>query len=358
MIEAEIKPASRFPFVVVGDLEFHDPEYLIDELLETDTLGLIFGDPASGKSFVAVDMALSVATGADYHDRPTKQGAVFFIAGEGHNGLARRFNAWAKAHGEKLEGVPLFKSARAAQFLDKQSAAQVSDAVADLAKVHGNPVLIIIDTLARNFGSGDENSTKDMNDFVSAIDKLKANFPNCVVLIVHHCGHGEKQRARGSMALKAALDCEYRVEKTDETLTLTCTKMKDAVEPSPAFFEFRDVQLGDDAQSAVLIQTDAPERREKQPSKTQRLALDTFIEAAAKLGMFTGEEFTGLHLDEWQASFLASHTGDNMDSKKRAFRRARQDLVTARQLNVRDDVYSTDNPKILDDIIASRTSRT
>ena len=33
---------------------------------------------------------VSVAIGADFHEHPTKQGAVFFIAGEGHNGLGRQ----------------------------------------------------------------------------------------------------------------------------------------------------------------------------------------------------------------------------------------------------------------------------
>ncbi|WP_439560713.1 AAA family ATPase [Roseinatronobacter sp.] len=50
--------------------------------------------PSSGKSFLAVGIALSVATGTPFHGRDTKQGAVFFIAGEGRNGLARRFAAW------------------------------------------------------------------------------------------------------------------------------------------------------------------------------------------------------------------------------------------------------------------------
>jgi hypothetical protein len=39
---------------------------------------------------------------------------------------------------------------------------EVLESVRHLAENHGEPVLIVVDTLARNFGNGDENSTKDM----------------------------------------------------------------------------------------------------------------------------------------------------------------------------------------------------
>lgn len=92
-------PATAFRFVAVGDLEYRPPEYIIDGLFETETLGPLFGDPGCGKLFLAVDIALSVASGVQFHGRDVRQGPVFFIAGEGHNGLARRFAAWGEARG-------------------------------------------------------------------------------------------------------------------------------------------------------------------------------------------------------------------------------------------------------------------
>jgi hypothetical protein len=73
------RTAPAFTFTAVGDLEARPSEFLIDGLIETDTLGVVFGDPGCGKSFIAADIALSVATGDPFHGRPTKQGAVFFI---------------------------------------------------------------------------------------------------------------------------------------------------------------------------------------------------------------------------------------------------------------------------------------
>jgi hypothetical protein len=346
-----------FPFVQVGSLHYRTPEYVIDGLLETETLGLIFGDPGCGKSFLAVDIAAAVATGTPFHGRATKQGAVFFIAGEGHNGLVRRFAAWSKARSTSLDDAPLFKSERAAQFLDADSASAVANAVSGLAAQHGAPALIVIDTLARNFGSGDENNTRDMSEFVVAIDDLKALFPGCSVLIVHHSGHADKQRARGAMALKGALDAEYRVEKPKEgdLIRLICTKMKDAEPPKDMAFKFVPVALGD-AQSAVLEATDAPERQKKL-TPTQALAVSAYRTAADKKGQWSGGAFMGVHLNDWRLAFYAKHTGDSADAKRKAFLRARNELVEKRIFYVHNDLYLIRNPEEQLAILGQRDNR-
>jgi hypothetical protein len=349
---------GAFPFVPVGSLRYRAPEYVIEGLLETETFGLIFGDPGCGKSFLAVDIAASVASGTQFHGRTTKRGSVFFIAGEGHNGLARRFAAWSKARSTSLADVPLFKSERAAQFLDVENARAVADAVSGLAAQHGAPALIVIDTLARNFGSGDENNTRDMSEFIVAIDDLKALFPGCSVLIVHHSGHADKQRARGAMALKGALDAEYRVEKPNDNalIRLICTKMKEAEPPNDMAFKFVPVDLGE-AHSAVLESTDAPQRQKKL-TPTEKLAVSTYHTAALEKGRWDDGAFMGVHVDDWRSAFYAKHTGDNTDAKKKAFQRARAELVDQGQFYVHNDLYLTRNPEEQLSILSSGTCGT
>jgi hypothetical protein len=346
---------SPFSFAPVGDLQYRAPEYLVDELFETETLGLIFGDPGCGKSFLAVDLGMSVASGTPFHGRAVKQGSVFFIAGEGHNGLARRFAAWSKARNVPLSGVPLFKSERAAQFLNGRSANAVGDAVALLAEQHGQPVLIIVDTLARNFGAGDENNTKDMSEFVTSVDDLKARFPGCTVLILHHSGHAEKQRARGAMALKGALDAEYRVEKTGMQLRLVNTKMKDAETPQDIHFQFRQVDLVD-ANSAVLEVMDAAERKAKLTS-AQRLGLDTYITAAAAQGFWEDGAFRGVRIDAWRDAFYAKHTGENVETKKKAFQRVRKSLLDDGHIEIKKNIGFSHDAVIQSLIMQERDKR-
>jgi hypothetical protein len=83
-----------------------------------------------------------------------------------------------------------------------------------------------------------------MSSFIMNVDRyiripFKAN-----VLLVHHSGH-TTGRARGSSALKAALDAEYMVEKDENFVTITPTKMKDSELPPSLTLQFKKVELGE-----------------------------------------------------------------------------------------------------------------
>lgn len=279
-----------FRFVAVGDLDLSPPEFLVQDLIETDSLGVIFGEPGCGKSFLAVDLACSVATGIAFHGREVKAGPVLYIAGEGHHGLVRRFKAWEELYHAPLQNSPLFKSTCSAQFLDGESATQVLDQARSLAATHGTPSLVIVDTLARNYGPGDENSTADMSRFVAAMDRLRDQL-GCVVLIVHHSGHQEKERGRGSTALKAAADAEFVVVKEGDTIDVRCTKMKDADTPPDLRFQLTDVDLLGDVpmKSAALVAVDngGAVSRKGKPQKPLSATNQSYWEGI--LDFFAGE---------------------------------------------------------------------
>lgn len=345
-----------FEFVAASELRYTPPEFVVEDIVEADSLCLGFGDPGSAKSFLFVDIALSVATGTDFHCRPVKQGAVFYIAGEGHNGLGRRFRAWSRHRGVPLDGAPCFVSKRPAQFLDETSAKAVTRAVAQLAERHGPPVLIVIDTLARNFGPGDENSNTEMGKFIAAIDNLRAMFPGCTVLIVHHSGHSAKNRSRGAIALPGALDCEYRIEKVKDCVTLINTKMKDAPQPPPLTFRLEDVDIGNGWTSAVLVETEvvAPQ---KDLSPMHKLARDSYIRAAVAGESWSNADGAGLHVDEWRERFNSMHPADRMDAKRQAFSRVRRELLSDGVISIEKDVYFWNDAAVVEEIGSKRRSR-
>lgn len=241
----EIIP-ERPLFTAVHELlgEIRAINWLVDGYLEADALGMLFGPSGGGKSFVAVSLACSIATGTPWFGCKVKQGAVFYIAGEGHQGLARRFAAWSKSSEVAIaRDTPLFKSNRAVQLLDATAAQAVRDEVSRLASSTGQaPALVIIDTLARNFGDGDENKQQDANRFIEAMDEIRREF-GCHVLVVHHSGH-EMDRARGSSALKAAMDQEFHVKGSGGLMELLVTKMKDAELPANRRFKIAQLGLG------------------------------------------------------------------------------------------------------------------
>jgi hypothetical protein len=236
-------PASRRITLTRADqIQMRPPQWLLRGMLERDTFALIFGDPGCGKSFLAIDWSCRLATGTPWRGHDVQKGPVVYVAGEGQQGFGRRIRAWSEYHGVCLDGVPLYL----APAVGIPNPAEVIDLITAIdigVEAVGQPAMIVLDTLARCFGGGDENSTQDMSRFVSACDAIRERY-KCTILVVHHAGHGDKTRARGAIALKAALDAEYRLVN-DGGLMLTSTKMKDAQLPSPLAMEMVTVDLPD-----------------------------------------------------------------------------------------------------------------
>lgn len=261
------KPALKSRFVRLATMGDRPPavDWLIEDYLERDTTAQLFGDPGSAKSFIALDIALSIATGQDWRGHATKTSPVFYIAGEGLRGLQRRKEAWLRYHEIEDRSAPFWLSNGATALSDPgQLAALIADIDAAIADI-GLPGLITIDTVARNFGGGDENSTKDMSAFIVALDTLRERY-RCCILLVHHTGHAEKSRARGSIALLGSLDAEYRVEKTgidEKTIQMVSTRQKDNDDPPALVWNLTRYDLpwcdakGRPLNSAVLIPNDS-----------------------------------------------------------------------------------------------------
>jgi len=175
----------------------------------------------------------------------------------------------------------LFVSEAPAELSSSISAANVAAAVQQLADASEEPpALIVIDTLARNFG-GDENSATDMGHFVRNADALRRRW-KATVLIVHHSGKDGDRGARGSSALKGAADAEYEVSRSteDKLVRLIPRKMKDAEEPKPLAFELVTVPIHDDTgeqiEGAALTVADynAPVPVAAKLGNRQKAALD------------------------------------------------------------------------------------
>ena len=282
--------AGPFVFTSSADLKPTLTKWLVKGLVPDDAQGELIGPPAAGKSFLAIDLAFCVATGTPFHGHAIKRtGPVFYIAGEGHNGLSRRFEAWQRHH--RIRSGQVFLSERACSLLDPESVASVLLSIREIAEVLGTPALIILDTLARNFGNGDENSTRDMGHAVMALDEIRGEF-GCTMLSLHHTGH-EGTRGRGSSALKGASDFQFKFEEDRGVRVLSSLKVKEDRAPERMAFKLVDIRLGivdDDGfeeRKAVLELTEAPQPPGPGMSETTAKVLKWFqdnpeIEAGPK----------------------------------------------------------------------------
>lgn len=304
--------APPFRFVAACDMPVKPVAWLIHSYIEEDALAVLYGPPGKGKSFFALDVSCCIATGTPFHGHDVKPGAVFYIAGEGHNGLARRLRAWAQHNNCEMPSL-LFVSEAPTDLSSATNASKVTEAVQQLAGATGeSPVLIVIDTMARNFG-GDENSATDVGQFVRNADALRRHW-KATVLIVHHSGKDGEKGARGSSALKGAADAEYEVSRSDEDklIRLTPRKMKDAEEPSPLAFELVGVPVRDDTGALVggaalkLTEYTAPMPVSAKLGKQQKAALDALeqmhAEIAERLARQGREDHpVNILVDAWKA---------------------------------------------------------
>jgi len=207
------------------------PSWLIDRIIPAGGLCGLYGPPGVMKSFVAADLALSVAAGGLWQGHKVTQGFPLYVCAEGASGMGKRINGWLeyrKLKASRVRGAWLTESVPV--YADSDGMARVIERIEEADIV---PDLIVIDTLARCF-DGDENQQADMGRFVAGVDRLRKEFDS-TVLVVHHT-RLDGDRERGNTAFRGAADTMLSLSNKKGKLILACNKQKDAE-------EFEDIEL-------------------------------------------------------------------------------------------------------------------
>jgi hypothetical protein len=204
-----------------------DPRWLIDGLVPDEGLAVMFGASGSGKSFVALDWCLCVASGHPWFGHAIERpGFTVYVAAEGRCGVKPRVEAWWRAHGRP----DLTRARFLLDAVNLRNPAEMRTLRDELATLPERPRLLMIDTLARSMPGGDESAARDMGEAIAALDSLQVD----VRTIVHHVGHNGSHE-RGSSALQGAADLRVKIEREARSRqrTLTCEKCKEATEWEP-----------------------------------------------------------------------------------------------------------------------------
>lgn len=205
------------------------PPALVDGLLMLDSTAVIYGASGSYKTFTALDIAAHIATGSWWWGQRVHAGPVIYVVAEGAGRFGSRVDGWERHHVQLEPHHPIHWVTMPVNLYDVATVG----AFIEYAQALG-PVLIVFDTLARCILGVEENSARDMGQVIHHVDLIRRATGACVTL-VHHTGHQEG-RARGSSALRAALDTEIEVVGTDGQVTVKVTKQKDGQEPNPRHF--------------------------------------------------------------------------------------------------------------------------
>ncbi|MDA7809258.1 helicase RepA family protein, partial [bacterium] len=234
---------------------------LVEGLISENSFCVMYGAPGSGKSFCALDIGLSIASGMPWHDKQTQQGSVLYIAGEGVGGLKRRVKAFHTHHG--LSSIGSFHVLQqAVNFRDEQS---VQRLLRSIDREDGNFQAVFVDTVARALPGSDENSATDMGAFVDACDRIR-HHTGAAVIGVHHSGKDVSRGMRGSSALLGAVDTSIEVKNSDGVICLKNEKQKDHAEHPPIYVKMKEIVLIDGSSVVLeLISSDGGKNPTKRP---------------------------------------------------------------------------------------------
>ncbi len=216
-----------------------EPRWLVERVLPDHGVGQLVGPSYTGKTYVALDLALRVANGLGSWcgGEIAEAGDVVYVLMEGAFGFADRERAWLSAHPGTTNGR-LFTIEE--ESVDLASRASVATLLADVRNHEGGvrPRLVVVDTQALATPGTDEQSNTDMNLVFSRCKAVAVEL-DAVVLLVHHSGHKEAERARGASAQFAACDFSVSIAKdaTSPVGTLHVRKVKDYTAHGPYGFE-------------------------------------------------------------------------------------------------------------------------
>ena len=231
-------PEPRYKLLSAADLRDLPPlAWRVRGVLPAVGLAALYGPSASGKSFLAFDMAAAIAEGQRWFDCRVEAAPVVYAALEGEAGFKLRAQAWEVSRGRGLpDGLHMMM--QGFKLTEPQD-------VTDLAAVVSAGAVVFLDTLNRAAPTADENSSKDMGEILQAAKTLQAITGGLVVL-VHHTGKNAAAGLRGHSSLFAAMDAAVEVSRDGDRREWKVAKSKDGQDGDAHPFKLNIETLGTD----------------------------------------------------------------------------------------------------------------
>jgi hypothetical protein len=323
---------KRFQSRQVSQFNLDAAPELIAGWLGQGELAAMIGAPSAGKTAIAAGMAVATATGAPWMGCAIERGATLFLELEGVRGLASRIRAAAIHAGISIENLPIHVIGEGFSFALDADRRELLEAIKSLQESLADPLhLICVDTVARAAAGLDENSASDMAVIVRFCDVLR-EATGAAVLLLHHTGLGAADRARGSSALRGALDAEILVTRDTATGigTIVANKMRERDLPRPLTFRIESADIGRGMTGPVAVAAD-PALGTKKPALGKNTSrVWTMIQGAAPISL------TALN-----QKFRVGWAGGQSESAPRtAVKRALDDLCEQGLILVENGVVS------------------
>ena len=221
-----VENCQLLPVVRVADIvtEENPQRWLIDQLWGAAAVGVIGGAPKCSKTWLALDMSLSVATGTaclDRYEVPQPGPVLVYLAEDSLAIVRERVEGIARHRGLQIDSVPLHVITAPVLRLDRDPhRTQLRETARRL-----RPRLLLLDPLVRLHGI-DENHAGEVAALLAYFRALQRDLDLAVVL-VHHTrknapgGTAAGQGLRGSSDIHAFGDSNLYLRRTGARLTLS-----------------------------------------------------------------------------------------------------------------------------------------
>jgi hypothetical protein len=274
---------STLPVLPAAKLPSHAPEqrWLVDQLWGTEAVGIIGGEPKCCKSFLALDLAVSVASGTACIGRFGVAHAarvLLFAAEDPLHVVRERLEGITAARGLTLKNLPLFVITATRLRLDDSTCCEQLCETVEKA----NPALLVLDPFVR-LHAVDENNAGEVAPLLGFLRKLQRQH-HLAVALVHHARKDAGrlrpgQALRGSSEFHAWGDSNLYLRRRDQLLRLS-VEHRAARAPDDLTLE-----LAADPLALRITDTTAPEvTPADQPSPAARIE-QALLAADAPLGV-------------------------------------------------------------------------
>ncbi|RWD79736.1 bifunctional DNA primase/polymerase [Mesorhizobium sp.] len=317
------------------------PEWLVEGLIQKRSAALMFGKSNTFKSFLAIDIGLSVATGRDWHGCSVSPGRTLFVATEGANGVGRLrvpgwFDHYLIEQSDRLNALLLPSEIS----LDIKS--DVDWLLGEIAAA-GPIDLLVLDIFGGTM-SGTEVEDTTARAWVRAIQHIMHQ-TGAATLTVAHTGWQDETRARMHTHFWGSFDSRMRVEGDRDALTscLMIERHKDADSAGSWGFS---LSPSHGTLVPVLDDSVQPNKAAKW-SKANRVAisaLDSSLEAAGEIRIGDGWPLCKVvSIEKWrQECDREGLSSGNPPARRIAFKRAQDWLIDRRAIQVFEGhVWST-----------------
>jgi hypothetical protein len=244
---------QSLPVQQAAALELQPPEqtWLIQELWGQAAVGIIGGAPKCGKSWLGLDMALSVASATPCLGRfPVQRPgpALVFLAEDSLPAVRARLEGLCAHRQLDLRALELYVITAPSLRLDQGADRQLLEAMLERLQ----PRLLLLDPLVR-LHRLDENSAAEISQLLGFLRQLQRTYHSAIVL-VHHASKKHRaqpgQALRGSSDLHAFGDSNAYLARKQDRLILTC-EHRAARAPDPITLELVSTPEGQQAHLEV-----------------------------------------------------------------------------------------------------------